>query len=124
MGGVTPLGYQAHPDPQRRELVIAEDEADTVRRLFQLYAEHGCLRQVEDASRAEGIMSKPRAYASGHRTGGAPLSRGQIHYLLTNPVYRGLIRHKTALHPGQHPAIIDAALWDRALPFSPQPKFP
>ena len=112
MGGVTPLGYCAHPDPMRRELVIAEEEAVRVNRLFELYDDLGCLRRVEDAAKAEGILSKERAYASGHRTGGAPLSRGQIHYLLTNPIYRGMIRHKTALHPGLHPAIIDEALWD------------
>lgn len=112
MGGVVPLGYAPHPDPQRRELVIAEGEAATVRRLFQLYAAHGCLRLVENAARSEGIVSKPRSYGSGHRTGGNPLSRGQIHYLLTNPVYRGMIRHKGVLHHGQHPALIDEALWE------------
>jgi site-specific DNA recombinase len=112
MGGVTPMGYQAHPDPLRRELVRVDAEAEVVKRLFHLYAELGCLRQVEVAARQEGILSKPRTYASGRRTGGAALSRGQIHYLLTNPIYRGMIRHKTALHPGQHPAIIEAALWD------------
>lgn len=31
----------------------------------------------------------------------APFSNGQLHYLLTNPVYRGLIRHKSLIHPGQ-----------------------
>jgi DNA invertase Pin-like site-specific DNA recombinase len=112
MGGIAPLGYSPHPDPLRRELVIAESEAETVTRLFHLYATHGCLRLVEEAAQAEGITSKVRSYTSGHRTGGAPLSRGQIHYLLTNPVYRGLIRHKSALHQGLHPAIIDVALWD------------
>lgn len=91
---------------------MVDSEAATVRRLFRLYATHGCLRQVEEAARSEGIVSKPRSYASGRRTGGNPLSRGQIHYLLTNPVYRGLIRHKGTLHPGQHPAIIDEYLWD------------
>lgn len=112
MGGIAPLGYSPHPDPLRRELVIAESEAETVTRLFHLYATHGCLRLVEEAAQAEGITSKVRSYTSGHRTGGAPLSRGQIHYLLTNPIYRGLIRHKSALHKGLHPAIIDADLWD------------
>lgn len=112
MGGIAPLGYSPHPDPLRRELVIAESEAETVTRLFHLYATHGCLRLVEEAAQAEGITSKVRSYTSGHRTGGAPLSRGQIHYLLTNPIYRGLIRHKSALHQGLHPAIIDVALWD------------
>ena len=112
MGGLAPLGYSPHPDPLRRELVIAEAEAETVRRLFHLYAAHGCLRLVEEAARTEGITSKARSTASGQRSGGAALSRGQIHYLLTNPIYRGLIRHKSALHQGQHPAIIDAGLWE------------
>ncbi len=112
MGGVVPLGYRAHPDPLRRELVIVEEEAGIVKRLFQLYEAHGCLRQVEHAARVEGMTSKLRAYTSGHRTGGAPLSRGQIHYLLTNPIYRGMIRHKAALRQGLHPAIIDEALWE------------
>jgi site-specific DNA recombinase len=35
-----------------------------------------------------------------------------LHYLLTNPVYRGMIRHRALVHPGQHAAIIDTALWD------------
>lgn len=112
MGGIAPLGYRAHPDPLRRELVIAEDEAPAVRRLFNLYAEHGCLRQVEILAKTEGITSKERSFASGHRTGGTAFSRGQIHYLLTNPVYRGMIRHKNALHQGQHPALIDQTVWD------------
>ena len=30
---------------------------------------------------------------------------------LTNPVYRGLIRHKDKIWPGVHPAIIDEDLW-------------
>ena len=34
-----------------------------------------------------------------------------MHYLLTNPVYRGLIRHKAVVHPSQHEPIIDEALW-------------
>ena len=37
MGGVPPLGYDAHPDPNTRELVVNEKEAQTVRRVFDLY---------------------------------------------------------------------------------------
>ena len=36
-GGVPPLGYDPHPDPMMRELVINEDEAEIVRTLFTLY---------------------------------------------------------------------------------------
>lgn len=41
------------------------------------------------------------------------MSRGQIHKILTNPVYRGLIRHKDTCHAGLHPAIIDAETWEK-----------
>lgn len=41
------------------------------------------------------------------------MSRGQIHYLLTNPVYVGRIRHKDKVWPGEHGAIIDEELWSR-----------
>ena len=43
MGGVCPLGYDPHPDPQKRTLVINEAEAETVNLLFRLYQEYGWL---------------------------------------------------------------------------------
>ncbi len=50
---------------------------------------------------------------SGLTRGGRPFTRGQIHYLLTNPTYRGLIRHKDKTYTGSHPAIISADQWER-----------
>ena len=47
MGGVCPLGYDKHPDPQERTLVVNEAEAQTVRKLFELYDHLACLRAVE-----------------------------------------------------------------------------
>ncbi len=112
MGGAVPLGYDPHPDPLRRELVANPNEATTVQTLFQLYLELGSLRTVEDRAKALGLTSKPRVSSKGKHSGGRVLSRGQIHYLLCNPVYRGLIRHKKATYPGLHPAIIEEPLWD------------
>ena len=40
------------------------------------------------------------------------MSRGQLHHILTNPIYAGRIRHKGQVFEGKHPAIIDPALWD------------
>ncbi|MCV2880387.1 recombinase family protein [Sedimentimonas flavescens] len=112
MGGLAPLGYDPHPDKTRRELVVNEREADTVRSLFDLYLQHGCLNATVRAAEATGLRSKLRSYDDGRQTGGRPFTRGQIHHLLTNPVYRGLIRHKSRCWPAAHPAIIDAATWD------------
>lgn len=113
MGGLAPLGYDPHPDRTRRELVVNGDEAEIVRQLFGLYLAHGCLSAVEKEACRRGLRSKHRVFANGRNQGGNPFSRGQIHKILTNPVYRGLIRHKEKAWPGKHAAIIDEELWDR-----------
>lgn len=113
MGGALPLGYDRHPDPQRRELVVNPVEAEVVRTLFTLYDELGNLRLVELEAARLGLRPKSVVTPSGHVRGAAPFTRGQLHYLLTNPVYIGRIRHKDQTYPGQHPAMIATELWDR-----------
>ncbi len=112
MGGTLPLGYDRHPDPQRRELVVNQAGAEIVRALFRLYAEHANLRLVEREAHRLGLRSKasPTKVKSPQSSG--VFTRGQLHYLLTNPVYIGRIRHKDRDYPGLHPAIIETALWD------------
>ena len=113
MGGLAPLGYDPHPDPNTRELVLNRGEAKHVRRLFDLYDAHDCLGRVARDAEQEGIRSKRRTFASGKTLGGCVMSRGAVQSVLTNPVYRGMIRHKENAYPGPHPAIIDEALWMR-----------
>ncbi|WP_108861502.1 recombinase family protein [Ruegeria sp. Alg231-54] len=113
MGGNLPLGYDRHPDSKARTLVVKEDEARTVRHLFDLYDELGCLRKVEERATADGLRSKRVVRTDGSVKGDCPLSRGQIYYLLRNPVYLGKIRHKDKIWDGLHPAIIDQDVWDR-----------
>lgn len=112
MGGLAPIGYDPHPDPNRRELVANAAEANVVQQLFDLYLEHGCLDATARAANALGLRSKHRVFASGREQGGGAFSRGQIHKILTNPVYRGLIRHKDKTYTGAHPAIINDDLWN------------
>lgn len=45
--------------------------------------------------------------------GGVPFSRGALYHLLRNGIYLGLIRHKSALHPGQQPPIVDRPLFNK-----------
>ncbi len=113
MGGVAPLGYDPHPDPNRRELVVNEDEAKTVRQIFDLYEELGCLNAVTRQSAKDGLLFKRHVFSTGRVQGGRPFSRGQIYHLLCNPTYLGQIRHKDKTYPGQHPAIITKDQWDR-----------
>ena len=46
MGDIPPLGYDPHPNKTRRELVANPVEAETVRRILQLYETHRCLNAV------------------------------------------------------------------------------
>ncbi|MEQ9176865.1 recombinase family protein [Roseovarius sp.] len=113
MGGVPPLGYDPHPDTNTRSLVINEVERETIETLYTLYDDLGCLRAVEQEAERRGLRSKRHSFSTGRAQGGGPLSRGQIHHILCNPVYTGRIRHKDKVFDGQHAAIIDADLWNR-----------
>ncbi|KUJ76356.1 resolvase [Ruegeria marisrubri] len=113
MGGVPPLGYDPHPDPKTRGLVINAVEAETVRTIFALYDDLGCLNAVMRRANDLGLRSKLHRFRSGRVQGGNPLSRGQIYALLRNPIYIGRIRHKTRVWDGQHEPIVCDAVWDR-----------
>ncbi len=113
MGGALPLGYDRHPDPMRRELVVNRAEAEVVGTLFRLYDDLGNLRLVEIEAQRLGLRSKSVTLSSGQVRGDALFQRGQLHHLLTNPVYIGRIRHKDQTYLGQHTAIIEPDLWDR-----------
>jgi hypothetical protein len=107
MGGNVPLGY----DASERTLVINPAEAETVRRIFALYRELGCVRRVKEEADRLGLHTKRTTSADGAERGGKPFTRGHIYTLLSNPIYTGQIAHKDQLYPGQHPALIDAESW-------------
>ncbi|MEH6361244.1 MAG: recombinase family protein [Amylibacter sp.] len=59
-------------------------------------------------------MTTPRRTSSkGITRGNRLFDRGQIHHMLSNPIYAGRIRHKSATYEGLHAAIIDPDVWDR-----------
>ncbi|MDF1668806.1 MAG: recombinase family protein, partial [Roseovarius sp.] len=92
---------------------VNEVESETIRTLYDLYEQHGTVREVKITADTLGLRSKQRVTAAGKQTGGVAFDRGHIHHLLTNPIYAGRIRHKTTIHDGQHDAIIDPDRWDR-----------
>src|SRR5207253_1494290 len=85
MGGNAPLGY----DASERTLVVNPAEAETVRCIFALYRDLGCVRGVKEETDRLGLMTKRRTMASGLERGGKPFSRGHIYQLLSNPIYIG-----------------------------------
>ena len=113
MGGCLPLGYDSDPDPNARRLVVNPSEAETVRRLFTLYDELGCLNLTREQAAREGLRSKNVTFKTGRTSGGNQFSRGQLYYLLRNPTYIGRIPHKRNTYEGLHDAIVDHDLWER-----------
>lgn len=109
MDGNVPLGYQAHG----RTLKIVDCEAATIRTLYDLYLEHGTIREVKERAEDLGLRSRRRERSGDRASGGKSFDRGHIHHILSNPIYAGQIRHKGLVYEGQHPAIIDPKVWKR-----------
>lgn len=108
MGGSVPLGYQ----PDGRTLKIDEEEAETVKTIFEIYSNTGNLRDLKTKAQTLNLRSRCRVGSDGITTGGKHFDRGHLHHILTNPIYAGRIRHKDKVYEGQHPAIIDPHEWD------------
>ena len=108
MGSVTPLGY----DKGDHVLVPNPEEAETVRSIYRRYLELGSVHALCAELKEQGVRSKRWVTEKGRVIGAAVITRGALFYLLQNRHYLGEIPHKGTNHPGLHPAILDAALYD------------
>ena len=108
MGATVPLGYAA----DGRSLKITEPDAAVIRKIYDLYREHRNVRLVKEAVDAKGLKTPVRTLISGRVKGGAEFSYGHVHYILTNPVYAGRIRHHANVYPGHHPPLISPEIWN------------
>jgi len=109
MGGAVPLGYRV----ENRALHVVESEAEFVRALFRRYLELGGVVRLKATLDTENVRSPVRTSRTGRKTGGAPISRGHLYWILSNPIYVGRLRHKGQIHDGLHPAVVDIETWDR-----------
>lgn len=71
------------------------------------------MNMVREAAARLELRFKVRRVPDGSQRGGNIMSRGQLHHILTNPIYAGRIRHKGQVFEGQHAAIIDPDRWDK-----------
>ena len=108
MGGTAPIGYVGH----ERTLMINETHATLIRYLYEHYLALGSIRALKMDLDAQQILAPLRYRGSGKEYGGKPFSRGNLHRILTNPVYLGKMTHFDKVFEGQHPAIINQGLWD------------
>jgi len=99
MGGYVPLGY----DVVDRKLVVNDEEATTVRMVFERFVEVGSATVLARELRGNGFRNKQ----------GTLIDKGYLYRLLNNRVYRGEAVHKGKSYPGEHAAIIDPRLWEQ-----------
>lgn len=109
MGGVVPLGYNVRD----RKLIINDEEAETVRLIFDRYAELGSTGDLVEELDRRGIRTKQRALKDGRVYGGKRFQRGALAHLLQNCIYAGKISHQGKAYPGEHSPIIERALWKK-----------
>ena len=62
---------------------------------------------------AAGEVTKRRQCANGPR-GGRPWTKGAVYKVLANRIYLGEAVHKGVAYPGEHTAIVDQRVWDKA----------
>src|SRR5438876_3167466 len=108
MGGWVPIGY----DRKDRTLTINETEAVTVRTIFDLFLKLKNVQRVQAELVRLKLTTKPYAAPRGRAVGGLSFARGHLYKILSNPLYIGEIEHRGVRYPGQHPPLIEAAVWD------------
>ncbi len=112
-GGQPVLGYDIHPDTKK--LVVNETEAKQVRLMYETYLRTKSLSQTAIALNKQGLRMKRWTTREGLARGGRRFNKGNLDYVLRNPVYTGKIRHKSDVHAGEHKPIVDSDIFERAV---------
>ena len=99
MGGYVPLGYRL----ENRKLLVEENEAATVRMIFERFLTIGSATTLARTLHAEGVTMR----------NGRQIDKGYLYKLLNNRIYVGDAVHKGTAYPGEHTAIITQELWDK-----------
>ncbi len=108
MGGVTPYGYEVRD----RNLYIMEEDAASVRLIFDSFLSLKSVSLVAEEMRTRGVVSRRRLTRNGRRYGVTPFDRGSIYKILNNPIYIGKIPYKGEIYDGRQPPIVTQAVWD------------
>src|SRR2546425_10385930 len=108
VGGPIPLGYRRVD----KKLVVAPEEAETVRRIFRRYLELGAMGAVVEELDRSGIRTKANGLADGRVRGGIRFGVGSLAYLLKNRFYVGEVVYRGEVHRGEHEPIVDRELFD------------
>jgi len=109
--GVAPIGYlnvtRRIDGTEVKSVVVDETRAPHIQWAFQQYATGGwSITALCDALEERGLKTRETL-----KYRGQPLSRAQVHRMLTQPYYKGQIRFKGMLFDGKHEPLIDEITW-------------
>ncbi len=117
--GLAPIGYiNAKDDDRKATLIIDEERAPIIKRLFEEYATglHS-LQSIWAFARAQGFISKEKNHFKNSKNFNKRtlVSRNTIHNILKNPFYYGEMKLKKAkkIVPHIYEPIISKALFDK-----------
>src|SRR5437868_7899872 len=110
VGGTPVLGYDV--DPAGRRLIVNEKEAQRVREMFKLFQTRRSLLQVVAELAARRWTNKSWKSKKGIEHVGQPFTTSTVRCLLTNAIYAGQVKYRGAMYAGEHPAIVEPALWE------------
>ncbi|ACI92090.1 recombinase [Afipia carboxidovorans OM5] len=108
VGGMVPLGYALSDG----KLSIHQDEAKTVRLIFERYLELGSANRLVADLKTRGLTSKIRKLSSGAIRGGVPFTQGPLFYILRNRFYIGEVTFKGEVLPGPQPPLLERSLFE------------
>ncbi len=110
-GGTPVLGYASAP--VTKKLHIVPEEAEVVRKIFDLYDRVHSLAETVVQTNRLGYKTKIYVSAKGIRHGGKEWDTGSVHKLLINPLYAGYVKHYKVRYEGEHEAIVERSQWER-----------
>jgi len=111
-GGPPVLGYDANIDTKKLE--INKEEAKIVREAFELYVKFGSAKDVARILNEKGYRTKAWITRKGGQHTGDEFCPKTIYRMVANVIYLGQVHHKDKIYDGEHEAIIDQALWEKA----------
>jgi site-specific DNA recombinase len=115
-GGWCPLGYEY--DKATQQLRPQAEEAKLIEDVYGLAVKLRNATEVAKALNAAGKRTRQRVLIrkdGSQRVVGVKRFRcDRVDAIVSNPIYKGVIRHGDEEYPSQHPALVSKDLWDRA----------
>jgi len=110
VGGILPFGYKrlittdGAGNSQTTKIILDEELAPKVRMIWEMAADNKSLMAIGRELESRGIKS-PK---------GNSWRKQSLLTIIKNPFYKGYVKWAQEMHKGQHEALVDSELWEKA----------